>query len=558
MKVFQKHLKVLFTYNIKFKVISVVLAFFVWNAVIRINDPAVTRQFNQIPVEVINTDSISRLQKMYEILDGTDTISVTVTARRSVFNDIGRDNFKATADMSRMNDGLIPIEVKAIKYSDRIDNINLKTNNVKVQIENREKMQFSIKPETVGTPAEGYVVGNVSLDKNVIKVLGPKSVIDKIESARVRFDVTGLSGTVYTSEVPELLDRYGKVIEDERLSTSVSTVMVTAEILETKTVKINYGYTGVPADGYGTTGVSSSNPSSVTIAAKSSELEEITAINIPASAIDITGAKQDVDVKLPLESYVGKGVRVITENDDSRVNVHIEVKALSPMKVNIPVSNIYVTGLPDNMSSTVINTSDIITVDVMGMPDSFNRVNPALITGTADVSKLVADNKFVPGSYAVPVLFELPKNVRVSGNITVNVLIQYVDQPAGLQVSANHAGDNVAIDVQDVQHDNTASTVSGDTEAGSVETAESALNDETADDTEKSNNSDKSDIPLEDVSENASEERLSEEKTSEQKTSEEKSSNKNDDRSASSVKSGHDDTVSGETGAEDISLNKKH
>ena len=74
------------------KILSFLLAVMLWLIVVNIDDPVTTQTFNNIPVAVTNAEVLAATNQTYQIEDGTQNVSVTVRAKRSVLNKIKADN----------------------------------------------------------------------------------------------------------------------------------------------------------------------------------------------------------------------------------------------------------------------------------------------------------------------------------------------------------------------------------------------------------------------------------------------------------------------------------
>ena len=72
-------MKKLLTRNLGLKLASLVLAFVLWFLVAQIYDPKDTVTFNNIQVRLINTDLLEQEGKVYEVLDNSNLVRVTVT-----------------------------------------------------------------------------------------------------------------------------------------------------------------------------------------------------------------------------------------------------------------------------------------------------------------------------------------------------------------------------------------------------------------------------------------------------------------------------------------------
>ncbi len=79
------------TANLGLKILAVLFSVAIWFIVININDPVDKAEFTKIPVEILNEDLITSEGKVYEILDGTNVIDVTVWAKRSVLDTLSRE-----------------------------------------------------------------------------------------------------------------------------------------------------------------------------------------------------------------------------------------------------------------------------------------------------------------------------------------------------------------------------------------------------------------------------------------------------------------------------------
>ncbi len=173
------------TNNLALKILAVISAVLLWVIVINISDPVSDTTISGVPVSILNADEITSQGKVYEVLSGSDTITVSLSAKRSILSAIEKDDIRATADINDLNeeDGTIKIKVETTKYNDKIETLKAKTEYVLIKIENLMKKQIVVTADILGEPAEGYVVGDIVLDQNVVRLSGPESVIEKISSA---------------------------------------------------------------------------------------------------------------------------------------------------------------------------------------------------------------------------------------------------------------------------------------------------------------------------------------------------------------------------------------
>lgn len=228
------------TDNLGLKILAFLFSVVIWFIVVNINDPVDKTVFRNIPVEILNEDAVTSQGKIYEILDDSNVIDVTVWAKRSILDALGRENIIATADMQEINlmDTMVRIKLSTNKYNDKLDSIVSSTENMQIKIEDLKRKQFLITTRTVGEPADGYILGNVSADQNLVRVSGPESLVELVDHAEVSVDVAGLSQDIRTDVTIHLYDADNNPVQEDTLKKSLDQVQVGVEILQTKRVPL--------------------------------------------------------------------------------------------------------------------------------------------------------------------------------------------------------------------------------------------------------------------------------------------------------------------------------
>lgn len=421
-------MKKLLTNNIGLKILAVIVSFFLWLIVVSVDDPEITKSFNMIPVEISNEYFITNQGKVYEVENGTDLISVSVTAKRSVINVLSRDNFKATADLTLIENDTVPIEVKSTRLADKITNISPKTTKLMLNVENLMEKQYKIKIQTTGTLAEGCVVGDITLDKNVVKISGPESVVSEITDAGATVNIAGMASDIHTAEKITLYNANGKEVDTSKLTMSMDTANIDVEIWNSKEVPLTYGYVGIPATGYGTTGKVTSTINSVILAGKKSLIDSLDSIAIPAEAIDITDAGANYEVTIDLARYIPEGTAFALPDFDSKAVVAVEIQPLSVKNVEVPVSNITLANIPDGFSTELGGVGEVVVVEVKGLGSAFDGLNAQMITGVVDMNRIKEEEgleKLEPGVYEGRVEFSYPEGISGGTNpIIVKIILK--------------------------------------------------------------------------------------------------------------------------------------
>ncbi len=300
------------TDNLGLKIGSVLFAALLWLLVTNINNPATTRRVNNVRVTIINGEVLTSQGKIYEVLDDSDVLDyVAITGPKTVMNNIGGGDLVAIADMNKLTaDNTIPIELSTVQYNESLDSIRASSGVVKLKVEDRKSISIPLRAETSGTLQEGYIVGDVTTDQNLVRVSGPESLISMIETAEVSVGIAGFTGDIGTNAEIKLYDANGTEVPKDKLTMNINTVGVNVEILGTKSVPLRFAASGTPANGYRATGVISSSPGTVLLAGKGSALRNLSVIEIPDTEVDITGATGNVTTTVDIRPYLSGSVEL--------------------------------------------------------------------------------------------------------------------------------------------------------------------------------------------------------------------------------------------------------
>jgi len=270
--------------NLGLKLASLLLAFALWFLVVQINDPLDSVTFSNVEIELINTDLLEQEGKVYEVLDGSNMARVTVYAPRSVIGQIRKSDIVAEADMSKLTD----INTIAVNYyveNLAVDSVDGNRDLVRLNVEDKKETWIRLVSNVVGDVAEGYLVTNIIVDSTDIAISGPESAVSKVAYAAVEMDVTGAVSNRSANVDIQLYDEEDNLIENKSIRKNEDSAYMQVEVLAAKEVPVRVEYSGQPAEGYLATGVAESNKEYVAIAGRSTVIEGITEIVIPAETL---------------------------------------------------------------------------------------------------------------------------------------------------------------------------------------------------------------------------------------------------------------------------------
>ena len=309
------------------KIVSLIVAIFLWLFVTNYQDPETVLTVSNVPVKLLHTEAVKSEGKIFIVLDDSDTIPVvTINAPRSIVDALEADNVIATADLEDMNpDFTVPIVLTTNKYSDSITNISGSIRNVSLSVEDEAKAIFPIEAAVAGNAADGYQIGQVTLDQNQVRVTGPKSEVERVRSAGVTVDISDSDRSISTNAEIHLYDEDGRDLEiGKNLTLNIDKVLVRVEVLPLKEVPVKIAVSGTPVEGYRMTGETTVEPGRITIAGKKSTLEAVSAISIPSSELNVTGRTNSLVKTFDLRNYLPSGVE-LAEGESETIKVTIEI-----------------------------------------------------------------------------------------------------------------------------------------------------------------------------------------------------------------------------------------
>lgn len=105
-------------------------------------------------METTNTSVLTDENKLYQVLDDTDTVTVTVRASRSVLENLNSSDISATADFSELSfTNTVPIRLSVSRYVDKqIESISGSIDSMKLEVEDKKEKQLVIEIAQTGEP----------------------------------------------------------------------------------------------------------------------------------------------------------------------------------------------------------------------------------------------------------------------------------------------------------------------------------------------------------------------------------------------------------------------
>ena len=415
------------TANIGLKLISVLFSIILWLVGNSIGNPTISKTFSDVKVVLENTDVITDSGRVYEVLDNSDVISrVTIRGPRSIISSMTESNIVATADVSNISSlDTVSVDLTTNIYQDQITGIVLSSDTVKLNIENKKTKTMALGTKISGEVSDGYIVGDITTDQNLVRISGPESVVNSVSKAVAEIIVTGFTSDISTSAEVRLYDTDGNVVNDSSITQNIKSVNVQVSILQKKEVPLVFHTQGEPMYGYGFTGTVECDTESVAISGKSSILKSIQSIDIPAEVLDLTNKNDSFTTEVDLEQYLPDDVQLVGM-EDSVVTVTVDIEPETTKQLELRSSKIHVTNLPDGFTASISGVEETFTIEAIGLEQDLSEVQASSLEGTIDVNDLMEKfnlEQLQEGFYNMEVNFGLPGDVRLLEPVEVVVHI---------------------------------------------------------------------------------------------------------------------------------------
>lgn len=397
------------TRNLGMKIISLIIAVFLWIIINGLTDPITTEVIEDIPVRLVNEEAMNSVGKIFEVVSG-DYITVKVRAKRSVAESLDIDDFFAVADVSKMTEmHAVEIVVNCTSFNETEVEILAKrtddgTGMMMLALEESDTQSFAVSVVPDGTVADGYYITESLVSPNLLTITGSKTQIGRIAKIAVLVNVDGATGSFVQSGTPIVYDVNGNVIESSKLSFSAEQVQVSMTLLPTKQIQVRVTENGTPFYNYDCTGVEYA-PNTVLIAGKSEDLAKISQLDLMC---DISNARTDVESELGIEEHLNKlyGDKYILVGENDHVSVKATIERMQSKQISLMTSGLELRDLADDLS---VEFSEITTeITVVAVPKYLEDISAASLEPYIDCSAFTE-----PGEYMAVIRTQQPENAEV-------------------------------------------------------------------------------------------------------------------------------------------------
>lgn len=408
--------KILF-HNIGLKITTFMCAFVFWQIITGVADPIVTETYRDIPVMVKNEEVITNQGKVYQIIDG-NTITVVLKGKTSILRQIKKEDINAIADFESIElSSLVPIQIIVEGFDKAQIEASASPNNLKVDIEDSASKKLPITASAVGQVSEGFVLGEMEVQRDSVTISGPASVVDKITKVEARINVSDIDGDVEIDSELVYYDENNLTIEQTLLSNELSeAVEVKVKIYPIKTLILEFGTEGEPKENHEIVEIIA-EPKEIIVYGEKEILDKFDKFSVDCSALDVSGLAGKVEEVIDLLEYIPEGLSLLDETN-SLVAVTVQIDEYGTKTLEVPVQSIIVHNNPQDLTMEYNAITDV-SLTFTGKDDTLEELNVEDVRLSIDLSG--CDKA---GTYTVSVEVVTIAGCNLIKNITVPIKLK--------------------------------------------------------------------------------------------------------------------------------------
>ena len=416
--------------NLWIKLLSLLIAIGIWFMVSNANDPVRTTLFPDVPITIVNQDSVAEIGKVIEV-QGSGTVTLRVTEKKSVLERLSRSgsDFYVEADMNNITEmNTVPLTVTCSNQAVTWDEIEMTPSSLKVTLEDKVEQTYIASVSAEGVPASGWEVGTCTIreGKNIV-IAGPGSLINIINQVVAPVNVDGLSEDAAIASTLKIYDKNGDTFTEAQLASlefkdengnvlANHTVEVLVDLWRIVTdIPLRVQTTGSPAWGYRVSDITTI-PETISVAGTEEALAAIGATFEVLEKVDVTGATEDITKEIDLtEQLAGMtGIKLINDSDPT-VQVEVAIEANGDVTLTIPLSSISFANKPEGMD-LVFTPADEVVVKVHALSEDAQKLSAEALSLSVDLSPCAVD-----GNYEIPVQVAIPDGYELASDVTLTV-----------------------------------------------------------------------------------------------------------------------------------------
>ena len=366
-----------------YALLSALIAFGLWLYVITVVNPEAEQTYYDVPV-VLTNESVLKDKGLMILTDTDPKVTLVLRGNRTDLNKLKNSDITLLADLAKINAaGNQKLNYSISFPGEFADNafevLSHAPDQVNLEIVEWGSKEIDVMIQYLGNTPQDYFADkeNAKLGEGQEKVTitGPKSVIDQIAQARVDVKLDGRTQTFRESFRYTLCDEAGNPVDAAQIKANVAEVEIELRVLRVKEVPllVDVVYGGGANAGNAQVVV---NPQTIKVAGIDTILADLDKIVL--GTVNLADIAENTTLTFPI--HLAQDLINLSGLEEATVAVTfegLETKTLT-------VSNIQVTGLPQDMTASV--GTQVCKVTVRGPKAQIDAITEEHVTIRVDLT----------------------------------------------------------------------------------------------------------------------------------------------------------------------------
>ena len=367
-------------------VLAIVIALAMWLYVIGVENPAGTAHIRDVPIQIQGEQTLEENGLMVTGLS-RDGISVSLNGKKKTLMKISRSNLSLTLDVSSITEAgswTLPCRLgyPATVSGDSVTISRWDDLRVIVAVEPKAEKTVPVRGEFMGTEAEGYQTGTVTVSPDTLTLTGPEDTLEKIDHALAQVEGEDLSSSLTVQSSYILMTEDNIPADVANVTPDVTAVEVSVPVRQVAEVPLTVEL--LPGGGATEEDVSCAiTPSAVTLVAEREDEalpESISLGQIRLSEV-FDGASYRLPIRIPADAEGW--------NAPEYASVRLTTRGLVSLQVPVETSRIALENVPEGYAAELV--SDHLYVWVRGPAGAVVDLAQSNLSLTADLAGVSAD-----------------------------------------------------------------------------------------------------------------------------------------------------------------------
>lgn len=307
-------------HNVFLKILSLLIAIFLWSFVLLSENPIKTQTFSNQTVQEIGTEALAeRGLIMVNTEQAKITLKITGTSRDMA--NLTSSDITAQVDLSNIKEAGVYYIQPDITVQKTIDSVSFQPRRLQITIENVITKEVPVKVTTMNTLKDNQLIDRLSPSQEKIKITGAESVVNTVDYALVSVDLENISKNKAQTCKVGLYTKDDALVNSEFVTPSVKTIDVTVGVNQVKSIPISVELVSSPTLSKDLV-TATISPESVRVYGKEADLKNIDSIslgNIDLSTVSKDGEERTFNISLP------QGVKLM-DGEPNKVRVKLSMK----------------------------------------------------------------------------------------------------------------------------------------------------------------------------------------------------------------------------------------